>query len=734
MANFFDQFDQAPAAPVAPPRPVTSPPRAAANFFDQFDEGTPPPAAPAPASAAAPAPVEPPRSAIDNAGRGVGMLLRNVAEGGASLAGIVTDPAIALWNSATGRQDYGTRAGVSAALDAIGLPKPESGTERIAGDVVQAVTGGGGLIGAGRQMAARGANLIPAFSGAASDLRGIADAANLAPKLAAEAMAGRQLAASGPTALQGVGQEMAKFAGLQLAGNATGAAAGGAAREDGATPAGQIVAALAGGLAPSALTSGLPAATRGLLRGGESNRQALENAVQDFTALGGATPSVGQGTGSWMRQAVENSLGASPTAGGVMARFGQQQGDQIGEGLSSLARRMSSNPTAEGAGRSIRRGVDQFSTAVRARRGQLYDQVDQFVPPDTPVALTRTQQALASLTTPTAGAEATTGALVNPALRSLADNVSADLAAAQARGAAGLPYDAVKAIRSRIGEDAFSFTLAPDKPTAQLRQVYGALTRDMEDLAKQAGPEAERALRRANSYYRASQDRLELLERVVDKNGGPEAVFQAAMGGTREGATVLRSVMRSLPEDAQRDVTAAVIRRMGMATPGAQDAAGEVFSAQTFLTNWNRLSPEARSTLFNRYGPEMSADFDRIARVAGRIKEGSGVLRNPSGTGAAVAGMGYWGGLGLSILRGDLGSAALLGSGGAGMNVLARALTNPRTVRWLADATDMPVSALPQQLVVLRRIAEASNDPDVAALADALSGSEMPDQGDDDQR
>ena len=199
------------------------------------------------------------------------------------------------------------------------------------------------------------------------------------------------------------------------------------------------------------------------------------------------------------------------------------------------------------------------------------------------------------MTAPTPGAEATTGALINPELGRIAENLATDLAAGNGKA---LPYEAVKGLRTRLGEEAFGFSLTPDKPTAQLQQLYHALSNVIAVAAKNAGPEAERALKRANTYYSKSQKRLELLESVVDRNGGPERIFQSAMSGTREGSTVLRSVMRSLPEDAQKDVTAAVIRRMGLANPGGQDRGSEVFSAANFLTNWNKISPEARATLF----------------------------------------------------------------------------------------------------------------------------------------
>lgn len=417
-----------------------------------------------------------------------------------------------------------------------------------------------------------------------------------------------------------------------------------------------------------------------------------------------------------------------------MARFGQQQGEGIAKGLDQVSRQLSRNPTSEGAGRSIARGVKEFTADVRDRRSLLYDKLDQYVPADAPVPLSRTQQALQKLTTPTPGAEATTGAMVHPELKTLAENIAQDLASSPG----GLPYEAVKDVRTKIGNQAFTFDLSPDKPTAQLRQIYHELTQDMEEVAKQAGPEAERALERANRFYAASHKRLEMLENVVQKEGGPEYVFQAAMSGTREGASKLRSVMRSLPVESQKDVTGAVIRRMGIANPNAQDNDGQLFSAATFLTRWNTLSPEARDTLFGRYGGNITKDLNKIASVANRIKEGSGVLRNPSGSVAGGIAAGYWGSLGLSILSMNIPAIAKLAATGAGANAMARVMTNPKAVRWLAKATDLPVGALPAQLPALQRIAAEDNDSDVAALSDALleaqQSGEIEEEGNDQNR
>lgn len=655
---------------------------------------------------------------------------RAMLEGLGATVGIVTDPvaygASKLWNgidppeqTMSGliageepqeRRIGSAREGFSALADALGAPHPETASERIGSDITGALTGTaltlglGGALNAGRSTAATIASQEALVNPAAS-ARSLVEQVAESPSLRAR-----------------LGDILSSQPGLQIASATAGSGASGLVREEGGEAGAQLAAGVLGALSPAGATYGVPASIRRVMRGGEANRRALGDAIEDFSALGGATPTVGQGTGSRLRQGAETLLGAGPTSSGVMARAGEAQGESLAKGLDDFARRLSDDPTAAGAGASIESGVGAYTNRVRGVRSALYDRVDQFVPPETPVPLTRTQAVLAKLTTPTLGAEATTSGMINPILKQRADDLAADIAAAQAAGRDGLPYEAVKELRTKIGKEAFpGFSLTTDKPTAELREVWSALKSDMDELARQAGPEAERAVKRANKFYQDSQKRLDLLERVVKKNGGSEKVFQAAMSGTREGATVLRQVMDSLPKDAQRDVTAAVIKRMGLATPGAQGMAGEAFSASTFLTNWNRLSPEARRELFNRFGPEMSGNINRIARVAERIKEGSGVLQNPSGTAQQAAAFGYGGGLTFALLNGDLLSASKLAAGGGIANLLARSLTNPRIVQWLARNTDRPVGELPAQINVLKRIADNTGDPEVAELAEALS-------------
>lgn len=63
---------------------------------------------------------------------------------------------------------------------------------------------------------------------------------------------------------------------------------------------------------------------------------------------------------------------------------------------------------------------------------------------------------------------------------------------------------------------------------------------------------------------------------------------------------------------------------------------------------------------------------------------------------------------------GNFGAAALVGGGMAGANVMARAFTNPRLVRWMAQQTQAPAQAVPAAINQLAQIAK--DDKDAAEL------------------
>lgn len=609
------------------------------------------------------------------AGIGGRAMLRGVYDLSGMLGGDLIGAAEA---KLTGQPARTSRESADWLADRIGLPRPETATERVSSDISSAVTGGGGLVGAGRL-----------------------------------------LATQTPRAVAGIGRLLSTQPATQIASAATGAGAASATREAGGGTGAQLAAGLAGGMAPSFGVAGVSEALRRTVRGGEAGRATMERNIADFRRVG-ATPSVGQAAANGRTRGLESLLAGAPTSAARMGQFAEKQADDIGSGLRGMADDFMPNASGERAGRAVERGAETFSNNVKAMKRALYWQVDQRIPDTTPMPMAATQRALVDLTTPNPAAAQTTGSLINPKIAQLRQNVMDDMAA----NGGVLPYSAAKELRSRIGEELTDYTLSVDRPTREYKALYAALSRDLEEAAKSQGPEAVAAARRANNYTRAAAERLEQIQRVVDKNGGPEKVYNAVVSGTQDGGTTLRAVMQSLPKDGQRAVTAAIIKRMGLATPGQQNAAGDAFSAQTFLTKWAGLSDEAKRAAFHRHGPRFVANMDKVSRVAQNIRDGSRVFANPSGTANRAAAYGYYTGLAGTAAAGMMGAGPVplvsLVLGGLSANAAARAMTNPRVVGWLARATEMPVSSLPQQVMLLKSQAQASGDDDLAELAAAL--------------
>lgn len=606
----------------------------------------------------------------------------------------------------TGGRTY--REMASDFADSQGMHAPNNKSERVISDIGEGLTGTALTMGAGGIL-----NLLRNGTTAAPTVIAQQGAASTAAPGASAKLA--QLLTAQPK--------------LQAVSTATGAGAQALTRENGGSEGAQLLAGLGGGVTPGALATLSGAATRGALRG--TSGQTMRDNIEAYNAVG-ATPSAGQAASNKRLTGLETLLAGGPTSTGVMARFGADQSEQIGTGLQRLSEGFSRGASGERAGRAVEEGVKAFSKGIADSRNKLYAAVDAEIPPTTKVPMSNTRATLDSLTAIPAGAPNTGKAFINGEFRALAEDIRKDLAASSTRGqfgslspqSEGIDYETVRAIRTRIGQELEDFSLSTDKPTRQYKALYAALSRDIETAAAAQGPKAAAAANRASLFYKVSDKRLEALERVVDKNGGPENVYKAVMQGTRDGGTTLRTVMQSLPKEGQQALTGAVIRRMGLANAGVQDEAGQVFSSATFLTNWNKVSDEAKRALFDRHGPQFARNMDRIAKVASNVKQNATTFANGPGTARTALAYGYVLALAQSLATGRLDMFGNLVAGGVGANLMARAFTNPKFVGWLAHATELPKGAIPTQIALLGRVAEESNDAELKEIAEALKGAE----------
>src|SRR6185312_7714138 len=130
--------------------------------------------------------------------------------------------------------------------------------------------------------------------------------------------------------------------------------------------------------------------------------------------------------------------------------------------------------------------------------------------------------------------------------------------------------------------------------------------------------------------------------------------------------------------------------------------------------------PDAKSTLFGRFGSDFSDNMDKIARVASNVRDGSKVYANPSGTSGAYAGVSALTTGLLSLFTGHPAVTAALAAGAGTANLTARLMTNPDFVRFLAKNVNVPTAGIAQNAVNLYGLAQKNNDADLKQAAQMM--------------
>lgn len=465
-----------------------------------------------------------------------------------------------------------------------------------------------------------------------------------------------------------------------------GPALGGAALEAGASPgvaatvAGLPAAAveavgLRGAGAAGRVPTGLPSeAIKTVIRGGDEGRRAVDATVEAFEVATGQTPTLGQATGRQTIQAVESGVAKFPGGRPVRAQL-----DRIIDGASQKVQRIADDISTvkgvEKAGRVIVKGItgsDGFVERFQGKSGVLWNKVDELIPDEAPVDMANTKTMLD---------DSVRGGVFGQLLD--------DPKLTQIKGildeSPEVDYNTLKALRSQIGRKLGSNDLISDIPRAELKRLYGALTEDIKAAANASSPEALAAFERANKFTRAGHTRIDDFVERVTKKVDLEKVFDAVTKGG-EGAQVINSFKRSLKPEEWNVVVSNVVRRLGKATPGRQDALGEAFSLDKFLTDYNKLGP-AKKAMFSgsKELNTMAKDLDEVAKVAQRAKEASKELAGQSGTAQLASQVGLGSATVASLLSGNTPLAAsLIGLVGVNRGA-AHLMSSPRFVKWLAQ-------------------------------------------------
>lgn len=555
-----------------------------------------------------------------------------------------------------------------------------------------------------------------------------------------------------------------------MAMNAASGVAGQLAAEAGASPEWAMLASMG----PQTAQQAAAASLRGTMRGGEAGRKEMEQRTAEFRAAG-VEPTVGLATGKRIPQAIESTLSRAPGAAGVIAAKAESIRDQLGGTVNAQRDRVSDEYGPAIAGEAVKRGAEQYRTRQQEIYGELVDRALAKVPEDMrfPVAnmLARGELTLADIE----GAPNVTRVLNQPKgftqdVLTALDKDASPQPPQQVPGRilqengqpfaqeipatpGGIGIDAIRGLRSRVGELAFrNNPLNADANTGALKALYGGAKQDLMTAAALADaervkrgqqPGVHEGLSRADRFYSVTSDVLDNVLAPLHKTAevSPERAYSRVEGMSKASGGNVQRLMASVPLDARRKIAATVIDELGKANPGGQNAEGTMFSPAQFLSNWNRLDPAAKTGIFLgvKDGGRVRDKLELVAKAAERIKDAGKVYANPSGTAGAAQAASTWVGLGAGVAGILTGNPTGYKTTGAILSVMgtswgaAKVMTSPRFVDWLAQSTVVPPEKMRQHLYRLNLLASKEDDPearaamqDVAATITSQLGDEIP--------
>lgn len=481
----------------------------------------------------------------------------------------------------------------------------------------------------------------------------------------------------------------------------SGAGAGGAselARQHDVGPVGQIAAGLAGGLAGGAPVAAAGRAVDAMAPVAERELSPTMQAF-DRRAVPALPADVG-GVGTQMATAATRS-----TLGGIPIHEAAQQSIEAARNARGRIAAMIGTPAADAytAGEAAKRGAQGFLDSSQATAERLYNAIP--IAPTRPAVLGNTKAALDDLTRGLESNPELSAIVSDPKIQRIADaikgkTVEVPTGVVDANGqpitrtvqqGGQLSWNDLKDFRSYIGEKAGAQALQSDTPTAKLKALYGALSDDMKATAEAEGPKALSAFNRANNFYRARQQRIsDVIEPILGKDGNQtaEQAFRTIQSWSGDKGSFVRTAqaLRSMPEEEANTVRATIFDKLGNAAPGQQNAAGEVFSPSTFLTQWNKIPAKTKAVLFP--GDQYQKDIGDLVTIA-EAQKNAQKFANTSGTALSMhmapAGIAST----AAFFHNPLAGLASLGAQfGAG-----KLLANPAFARWLASSVKKPNAA-----------------------------------------
>jgi hypothetical protein len=382
-------------------------------------------------------------------------------------------------------------------------------------------------------------------------------------------------------------------------------------------------------------------------------------------------------------------------------------------------------PTAgpDALGRLVQNAATRAAANWQTQVGQLTQTAENAVGANTPTSVAPLVAARAKLQQEL-DQSGETGA-IQPAI----DRLDGIIATANKQGGA-LPWSVVRGIRTNVNQEMDNGQVGqiPITGSSEYEQVGDALSQSLGDAAQQAGPGAAEAWRRYNaviSNYRQAGGAGATISMFAKPETSADTIASRFLSGSKGDAQQLAYLRSQASAQDWDQIAGSMFSRLGIAKPGAQDATGQVFSPQTFLTNWNNMSQAGRNTLFGgtRYDA-VRDDIDYLANLSQAQTAGEEFANRP-GTGRQWASVAVLQALGTglaSLATGDFPGIRTAAGTATGLLAApyagAKLMTSKPFLGWLRTAATSPPGAWNANLARLGSV--AATDPSVKDIVGQL--------------
>lgn len=397
--------------------------------------------------------------------------------------------------------------------------------------------------------------------------------------------------------------------------------------------------------------------------------------------------------GGRLAEGTQIGLGNLPGSMGPVRSGVEREVEALSAAARDAAGRMGEVATPSRAGEIISRGAKVADRAQAREAGRSYKARTKMMGGDNaPVTMGGTQTTIRNIGGDFASNEVVGDLLTHPLVRKLEGADASELTLGESTEL----LSEARRVLNRARQ-----TKQPGRLIGQLRELEGAIEGDVMRAAqasdaiagREAGQGAVAAQREGDRLWadRMDAQRKELkraLSSATDNvNTSSESVYRQMFTDMAEeggNLTRLRRTLDRLPKRARDTFSATAFDDLGKAKPSAQNAEGDAWSFETFMTNWGKMSPQARKEVFGGRG--VDREINDIVRYADRLRT-LNKARNFSNTAGTAAQGGFVGAIVTTLFAGGPVAAAGVASLYPGMNAIGRTfMATPALRAWTRSA------------------------------------------------